>query len=103
MDEFCNTSDSHVTKNNQISITDLLIGDLLGFHSVYSLQDHTHTQNSRQFQHFKPDPFIGPQEFIVGYSKAPKHPQSSARPICHSHALTSMGREPATIRIAAYI
>ena len=25
------------------------------------------------------DPFIGPQEFVVGYSKAPEQPQSSAR------------------------
>ena len=48
------------------------------------------------------DPFISPQEFVVGYSKAPEQPQSSARPICHSHTMTSMGREPATIRIAAY-
>ena len=48
------------------------------------------------------DPFIGPQEFVVGYSKAPEQPQSSARPICHSHAVTSTGREPTTIRIAAY-
>ena len=49
------------------------------------------------------DPFIGPQEFVMGYSKAPKQPQSSARPICHSHAMTSTGREPATIiRIAAH-
>ena len=47
------------------------------------------------------DLFIGPQEFVVGYFKAPKQPQSSARPICHSHAMTSTGREPATIRIAA--
>ena len=47
------------------------------------------------------DLFIGPQEFVVGYSKAPKQPQSSARPICHSDAMTSTGREPATIRIAA--
>ena len=44
---------------------------------------------------------IGPQEFVVGCSKAPKQPQSSTRPICHSHAMTSTGREPATIRIAA--
>ena len=36
----------------------------------------------------------------VGYSKAPEQPQSSARPICHSHAMTSMVREPATICIA---
>ena len=47
------------------------------------------------------DLFIGPQEFVVGYSNAPEQPQSSARPICHSHAITSTGREPATIRIAA--
>ena len=48
------------------------------------------------------DLFIGPQEFVVGYSKAPEQPQSSARPICHSHAMTRTGREPATVRIAAY-
>ena len=47
------------------------------------------------------DSLIGPQKFIVGYSKAPKQPQSSARPICHSHAMTSTGRKPATTRIAA--
>ena len=46
------------------------------------------------------DLFIGQQEFIVGYSKAPEQPQSSARPICHSHAMTRTRREPATIRIA---
>ena len=48
------------------------------------------------------DSFIGLQEFVIGYSKAPKQPQSSARHICHSHTLTSTGREPATIRITAY-
>ena len=47
------------------------------------------------------DLFIGPQEFVVGYSKAPEQPQSSTRPICHSHTMTRTGREPATIRIAA--
>ena len=47
------------------------------------------------------DSFIDPQEFVVGYSKAPEQPQSSARPICHSHAVTSTGQEPTTIRIAA--
>ena len=47
------------------------------------------------------DLFIDPHEFVVGYSKAPEQPQSSARPICHSHAMTRTGREPATIRIAA--
>ena len=48
------------------------------------------------------DLYIGPQEFVVGYSKAPEQLQSSARPICHSHAMTRTGREPAAIRIAAY-
>ena len=48
------------------------------------------------------DSFIGLQEFVVGYSKAPEQPQSSARPICHSHTMTSTGRESATIHIAAY-
>ena len=28
---------------------------------------------------------------MVGYSKAPEQPQSSARPICHSHAMTNTG------------
>ena len=37
------------------------------------------------------DLFIGPKEFAVGYSKAPEQPQSSARPICHSHAMTRSG------------
>ena len=36
------------------------------------------------------------------YSKASEQPQSSARPVCQSHAMTRTGREPATIRIAAY-
>ena len=48
------------------------------------------------------DLFIGPQEFVVGYSQAPEQQQSSARPICHSHTMSSSGREPATISIAAY-
>ena len=43
--------------------------------------------------------FLGQQEFVVGYSKAPE--KNSARPICHSHAMTRTGHEPATIRIAA--
>ena len=47
------------------------------------------------------DLFIGLQEFVVGYSKAPEQLQSSARPICHSHAMTRSRREPATMRIAA--
>ena len=50
---------------------------------------------------FYKDLFIGPQEFVVRYSKAPEQPQSIARPIYHSHAMTRTGREPATIRIAA--
>ena len=37
----------------------------------------------------------------MGYSKALEQPQSSARPICHSPAMTRTGREPATICIAA--
>ena len=48
------------------------------------------------------DLFIGPQEFVVGYSKAPEQPQNSARHICHSLTMMSSGREPATICIAAY-
>ena len=47
------------------------------------------------------DLFIGPQEFVVGYCKPPEQLQSTARPICHSHAMTRTGREPATICIAA--
>ena len=57
---------------------------------------------TRQDQDQYQDPFIGPQEFVVGYSKAPKQPQSNAWPICHSHAMTRKGRKPASIRIAAY-
>ena len=41
-------------------------------------------------------------KLFVGYSKAPEQPQSSARPMCHSHTMTNTGREPATTRIAAY-
>ena len=41
-------------------------------------------------------------ETFVGYSKAPEQSQSSARPICQSRTMRSTGREPATIRIAAY-
>ena len=41
-------------------------------------------------------------KLVVGYSKTPEQPQSSARPICHSHAMANTGREPATIHIAAY-
>ena len=40
-------------------------------------------------------------KLFVGYSKAPEQPQSSARPICQSHAMTSTGREPALLHIGA--
>ena len=59
------------------------------------------------YQHLKKKNFKGfiywpgPQEFVVGCSEVPEQPQSCARPICHSHAMTRTGREPATIRIAA--
>ena len=43
------------------------------------------------------------RRIVVGDSKAPEQPQSSARPICHSHTMMSMGRKLATIHIAAYI
>ena len=42
---------------------------------------------------------IAHETFFVGHSKAP---ESSARPICQSHTMTTMGHEPATICIAAY-
>ena len=38
----------------------------------------------------------------MGYSKAPKQLESSARPICHFHTMTSTGHEPASMHIAAY-
>ena len=38
-------------------------------------------------------------KLFMGYSKAPEQPQSSARPMCHSHTMTNTGREPATIRM----
>ena len=38
----------------------------------------------------------------VGYPKAPEQSQSSARPICQSHTMTSTGHKPATISIGAY-
>ena len=57
-----------------------------------------HMYTHRLFKsHKDKDLFTSPQEFLVGYSKAPEQPQSSARPICHSHAMTRTGREPATI------
>ena len=75
-----------------------------------TLQIHTYAKNlilllacffEPAFFYKDKDLFIGPQEFVVGYFKAPEQPQSSVRPICHSHAMTRTGREPATIRIAA--
>ena len=57
--------------------------------------------NADDYKDKDKDLFIRLQEFVVGYSKAPEQPQSSTRPICHSHAMTRTGREPATIRIAA--
>ena len=44
---------------------------------------------------FCKDLFIGLQEIVVGYSKASEQPQSSARPICHSHAMMRTGHKPA--------
>ena len=81
-------------------------------HTVHlSLNTNTYLHGWGEYQHqpklaviYKDkdkDLFIGPQEFVVGYSKAPEQPQSSARPICHSHAMTRTGREPVTLRIAA--
>ena len=64
---------------------------------------HIYTSlSSLKHMHKDKDLFIGQQEFVVGYSKAPEQPQSSAMPICHSHAVMRTGREPSTIRIAAY-
>ena len=40
--------------------------------------------------------------YSKGYSKAHEQPQSSAWPICQSHAMTRTGRELTTTRIAAY-
>ena len=42
------------------------------------VQIHGYTDTDYSCQHKDKDPFIGPQEFVVGYSKAPKQPQSSA-------------------------
>ena len=41
-------------------------------------------------------------KLFVGYSKAPEKPQSSARPMCQPHTMTSTGREPATIHMTTY-
>ena len=55
---------------------------------------HCHTillwSNESILKEEEKDPFVGPQEFVVGYSKTPEQLQST-------------GREPATIRIAAYM
>ena len=66
--------------------------------------DNDNNNNNNYYYYYKDkdeDLFFGPQEFVVGYSKAPEQPQSSARPICHSHSMTKKGREPPTIHIAA--
>ena len=48
------------------------------------------------------DSFIGPQKFVVGYSKAPEQPQSSTRPICYSYnSYDSMGANPPPYEVAA--
>ena len=36
------------------------------------------------------DPFIGPQEFVVEYSKAPYQPQRNDWLLCQSHTMTTM-------------
>ena len=41
-------------------------------------------------------------KLFVGYSKASEQPQSCTWPKCQPHTITSMGRKPATILIAAY-
>ena len=77
----------------------------IGYSSIYEHLTGVCTQKYVRIKDLRKDLFkdlfIDPQEFVVGYSKAPEQPQSSARPICHSHAMTRSGREPATIRIAA--
>ena len=40
------------------------------------------------------DSFIGLQEFLVGYSKDPKQPQSSARPICQLPDTLGQANQP---------
>ena len=66
--------------------------------TITSATTTTTTTTTRLYFTKDKDLFIGPKEFVVGYSKAPEQPQSSARPICHSHAMTRTGREPTTIR-----
>ena len=46
------------------------------------------------------DSFISLQGFVVGYSKVPEQPQSSARPICHSHTITHTAPWETTITMA---
>ena len=67
---------------------------------IISMKSHGHVRELTQYKEDK-DLFIGPQEFVVGYSKAPEQPQSSARPICYSHSMTRTDLESATICIAA--
>ena len=75
------------------------------YHTFSKLADHRWIEEKgykdKEDKDKDKDLFIGPQEFVVGYSKAPEQPQSSARPMCHSHAMTRTGREPATIHTAA--
>ena len=65
------------------------------------LQQHIYTAVKDRDKDKDKDLFIGPQEYVVGYSEAPEQPQSSARPICHFQAMTRTGHEPTTVRIAA--
>ena len=79
-------------------------------HTAYddtSLMPHHHKKHTASFAHSTgkfpskdndhkdKDPFIGPQEFVVGYSMVSEQPQSSARHSCHSHAMTSTWHEQA--------
>ena len=74
--------------------------DIFNVH-IQSERGHKFIQMIGHIEVKDKDLFIDLQEFVVGYSKAPEQPQNSARPICHSHAMTSTGREPATICIVA--
>ena len=67
--------------------------DFSGFQTLVACKDKDKDKDK--------DLFIGQQEFVVGYSKAPEQPQSSARPMCRSHTMTNTGHEPTT-SIAAY-
>ena len=68
----------------------------LGGSTVYSVLVRMYSANHIIYRYYKDkdkdnDSFTGPQKFVVGYSKAPEQPQSSARPICHFHTMTSTG------------